>query len=63
MPKDFRRRKKPKGVPVVKPYGLDVDAGQLLEHMYHGGIVVAQKVEFQKVALHRVVLEVRGDYI
>jgi hypothetical protein len=31
--------------------------------MYHGGVVVTQKVELEQVAFHGVVFKMSGDYI
>ena len=49
------------GVLVVQGDLLGVDAGQVLHHADHGGVVVAQHVQLEKVVLHLVIVEVGGD--
>ena len=51
------------GVLVVQRDGLGVDAGHVLHHADHGGIIVAQHVQLQKVFLHGVVFKMGGDLV
>ena len=50
------------GIPVIqRDVRPGVHSGQVLQHSDHGGIIVAQHIQLQQVALHGVVLKVGGD--
>ena len=51
------------GIGVVQRDSPCVDAGKILQHPDHGGIIVSQHVQLQQVILHAVVFKMGGDGI
>ena len=51
------------GVRIVQRDLAGVDAGKILQHPDHGGVIVTQHIQLQEVILHAVVFKMGGDGI
>ena len=51
------------GALIVQGYFPGIDAGGVLQHFYHGGVIVTQLVQLQKVGLHAVIFKMRCDNV
>ena len=51
------------GALVVQRDGLGIHTGHILHHADHGGVIVAQHIQLQKVFLHGVVFKMGGDLV
>ena len=58
---DFGGGKNTHRVRIVERDGARVDAGELFKHPDHGGVIVTEQVELEKIVLHTVIIKMRGD--